>query len=114
MQAMQAQVQAVTEELGALKMEIINLKESHAGLHQSSVDSHAQTSRTIEAIQARVAEIPSMATGKRPTLMEAKQVKVRARPKAEHRRPKADLMRVDALGAFRRPRHPPAGGRMPT
>ena len=73
---MQAQVQAVTEELGALKMEIINLKESHAGLHQSAVDSHAQTSRTIEAIQAKVAEIPSMATGKRPTLMEAKQVSV--------------------------------------
>ena len=73
---MQAQVQAVTEELGALKMEIINLKESHARLHQSAVDSHAQTSRTIEAIQATVAEIPSMATGKRPTLMEAKQFNV--------------------------------------
>ena len=37
-----------------------------------------------------------------------------ARPKAEHRRPKADLMRVDALGAFRRPGHRPAGGRRPT
>ena len=30
------------------------------------------------------------------------------------RRPKADLMRVDALGAFRRPGHRPAGGRRPT
>ena len=40
--------------------------------------------------------------------------KVRARPKAERRRPKADLMRVDALGAFRRPGHRPAGGRRPT
>ena len=39
---------------------------------------------------------------------------VRARPKAERRRPKADLMRVDALGAFRRPGHRPAGGRRPT
>ena len=29
-------------------------------------------------------------------------------------RPKADLMRVDALGAFRRPGHRPAGGRRPT
>ena len=38
----------------------------------------------------------------------------RARPKAERRRPKADLMRVDALGAFRRPGHRPAGGRRPT
>ena len=37
-----------------------------------------------------------------------------ARPKAERRRPKADLMRVDALGAFRRPGHRPAGGRRPT
>ena len=38
----------------------------------------------------------------------------RARPKAERRRPKADLMRVDALGAFRRPGHRPAGGQRPT
>ena len=30
------------------------------------------------------------------------------------RRPKADLLRVDALGAFRRPGHRPAGGRRPT
>ena len=37
-----------------------------------------------------------------------------ARPKAERRRPKADLERVDALGAFRRPGHRPAGGRRPT
>ena len=37
-----------------------------------------------------------------------------ARPKAERRRPKADLERVDGLGAFRRPGHRPAGGRRPT
>ena len=38
----------------------------------------------------------------------------RARPKAERRRPKAVLMRADALGAFRQPGHRPAGGRRPT
>ena len=38
----------------------------------------------------------------------------RGRPKAERRRPKADLLRVDALGAFRRPGHRPAGGRRRT
>ena len=37
-----------------------------------------------------------------------------ARPKAKRRRSKADLMRVDALGTFRRPGHRPAGGRRPT
>ena len=73
---MQAQVQAVTEELGALKMEIVNLKASHAGLHQSAVDSGLQTSRAIEAIQAKVADIPNLATGKRLSLMEPKQVTV--------------------------------------
>ena len=73
---MQAQVQAVTEELGAIKMEIVNLKASHAGLHQSSVDSGLQTSRAIEAIQAKVADLPNLASGKRVTLMEPKQVTV--------------------------------------
>ena len=83
MQAMQSQVQAVTEELGALKAEIVNLKASHAGLHQSAVDSNAQTNRVIgdiagklEAIQAKAAEIPNMAGGKKVTLMEPKQVTV--------------------------------------
>ena len=72
MQAMQAQVQAVTEELGALKAEIVNLKASHAGLHQSSVDSNAQTNRVIgdlagkiEAIQTKAAEIPNMIPGRK-------------------------------------------------
>ena len=70
MQAMQAQVQAVTEELGALKMEIVNIKASHAGLHQSSVDSGLQTSRAIEAIQAKIADLPNLAaSGKRLSLM---------------------------------------------
>ena len=73
---MQAQVQAVTEELGALKMEIVNIKASHAGLHQSAVDSGLQTSRAIEAIQAKIAELPNLANEKRPTLMEPKQVNV--------------------------------------
>ena len=80
---MQSQVQAVTEELGALKAEIVNLKASHAGLHQSSVDSNAQTNRVIgdlagklDAIQAKAAEIPNMAAGKKVTLMEPKQVTV--------------------------------------
>ena len=38
----------------------------------------------------------------------------RARPKAERWRPKADFLRADALGAFRRRGHRPAGGRRPT
>ena len=80
---MQSQVQAVTEELGALKAEIVNLKASHAGLHQSAVDSTAQTNRVIgdiagkiEAIQAKAAELPNMAGGKKVSLMEPKQVTV--------------------------------------
>ena len=39
--------------------------------------------------------------------------RVRARPKAERGRPKADLLRLDALGTFRRPGHRPAEGRRP-
>ena len=80
---MQSQVQAVTEELGALKAEIVNLKASHAGLHQSAVDSNAQTNRVIgdlagrvDAIQTKAAEIPNMVSGKKVTLMEPKQVTV--------------------------------------
>ena len=63
--AMQQQVQALVEELGALKGEIVNLKQSHAGLHQSAVDANGATNRSLseltskmDKIEAKVAEVP--------------------------------------------------------
>ena len=80
---MAQQVRLITDELTLLKAEIVNVKASHAGLHQTTVESGSQTSRTLESINAKVQkledQLPSMAgagAGKRLSLIEPKQMTV--------------------------------------
>ena len=42
MDAMRQQIGLLTEELNQLKSEIVNVKSSHASLHQASVDANTQ------------------------------------------------------------------------
>ena len=81
--ALQQQVQAMVEELGVLKGEIVNLKQSHAGLHQSAVDASGHTNRAlgemaqkVEKIEGKLAEVPGAMGAKKLSLIEPKQVTV--------------------------------------
>ena len=90
MEAVTAQVRALTEELGILKAELVQVKSVHANLHQQAVEAGAQNrsmfadqAGRIEAATKRIDEIASGAEeigGKgafhpKP-LIEAKQVEV--------------------------------------
>ena len=77
--ALQQQVQAMVEELGVLKGEIVNLKQSHAGLHQSAVDANGTTSRAlgematkVERIEGKLSEVPGAIGAKKLSLIEPK------------------------------------------
>ena len=56
-EAVRQQVQVVSEELAAVKNEIINLKAAHAGLHQTSVDANQTTGRSITEITNKLEEL---------------------------------------------------------
>ena len=84
MEAMQGQVQAVIEELTAVKAEIIQLKASHANMHQSGVENNAQAAARYAEQAMKVADIekkiegiggPTGVSNKR-SLIEPKQVAV--------------------------------------
>ena len=81
MEAVRQQVQIVSDEIAAVKNEIINLKAAHAGLHQTSVDASQTTGRSITEITNKLedleAKLPFAGTGfqKKP-LLEPKQVEV--------------------------------------
>ena len=60
--AMQQQVQALIEEVGTLKNEIVNLKQSHAGLHQSAVEANGASSRSIAEIQSKFERLETKIT----------------------------------------------------
>ena len=52
MEQITMQINAITEELGMLKQEIVGVKSSHASLHQQSVDHSVLTAgRSNEAMQ---------------------------------------------------------------
>ena len=81
--AVQQQVQALIEEVGTLKNEIVNLKQAHAGLHQSAVETSGSTNRTlsdihnrVEGLEKKITDIPG--GGKRLALIEPKQINVDA------------------------------------
>ena len=82
MAAVQQQVQALIEEVGTLKNEIVNLKQSHAGLHQSAVESSGSVSRSFADIQSKVESLERKVTdipgpmGKKMSLIEPKQINV--------------------------------------
>ena len=51
MEALNAQVRAVADELNTLRNEIITIKSAHAGLHQSAVEAntgHSQAFREMK------------------------------------------------------------------
>ena len=54
MEAVQAQVRSLTEELNSLRGEIIAVKGAHAVLHQSNVDAGAGNRRAFEEQAARI------------------------------------------------------------
>ena len=55
--AVRQQVQVVVEEISVIKNEIINLKASHAGLHQTSVDASQATGRSITEITNKLDDL---------------------------------------------------------
>ena len=80
---MAQQIRLVTDELTLLKAEIVNVKASHAGLHQSTVESGGQTNRTLDSLNAKVQkledQLPTLGaggSGKRLSLIEPKQMTV--------------------------------------
>ena len=90
MEAMNAQVRALTEELGILKSELVQVKSVHANLHQQAVEAGAHNSRMfaeqagrLEAATKKIDDISNGAGsiggggGFYPKpLIEAKQVEV--------------------------------------
>ena len=90
MQALNAQVTAVTDELATLRAEIIQIKSAHATLHQGAVEAGAQSAKAFEDQAARIVRLEqgigemSRGTGagqgggfaKEKPLIEAKQVSV--------------------------------------
>ena len=79
METVRQQVQVVSDELSAIKGELINLKAAHAGLHQTSVDANQTTGRSITELTSKLEDLetkmPFAGTGfqKKP-LLEPKQV----------------------------------------
>ena len=57
MEAMHGQVQAVVDELTLLKAEIIQLKSSHATMHQASVDGNTQAAARFAEQGTRVMDL---------------------------------------------------------
>ena len=55
--AVRQQVQIVVEEVSVIKNEIINLKASHAGLHQTNVDTTQTYSRSINEITNKLDDL---------------------------------------------------------
>ena len=81
METIRQQIQVVSDELSAVKAEIINIKAAHAGLHQTSVDANQATGRSITELTNKMEDLetkmPFAGTGfqKKP-LLEPKQVEV--------------------------------------
>ena len=87
MDALRAQVTAVTDELSALKQEIVQIKSAHAQLHQSSVDANGQQRALISDQMAKLTEVEkridgvtqsagSLSGAKSKDLIEPKQINV--------------------------------------
>ena len=81
MERLQQQIAVVSEELAAIKSELINVKAAHAGLHQSSVESNTNTTRTLTEVIARIEGIEEKGpvysgAPTRKALIEPKQVQV--------------------------------------
>ena len=102
METVRQQVQVVSDELSALKAEIINLKAAHAGLHQTSTDANQTTGRSITELNNKIEDLetkmPFAGTGfqKKP-LLEPKQVEV-GKFSGGPGEPRAKFLDFDLLG----------------
>ena len=54
MEAMMAQVTAVTDELAVLRSEIVQIKSAHANLHQASVEANTGANKRFGALERRI------------------------------------------------------------
>ena len=57
MDALRQQISVISDEMNQLKAEIIQVKSSHATLHQSSVDSNGQSARSFADVKSRFASL---------------------------------------------------------
>ena len=112
MEQLRAQMQILADEMNSLKAEIVNVKSAHASLHQSTVDSGAQSANKYSEYAARLVGIETKLDSlgleagtfadkgfggpKPPALMKPEQVKVgifhggiAVRPDAQRRNDKA-------------------------
>ena len=53
MEALRAQIRVVTDELNMLKQEIVQVKASHASLHQTTVEASGATARSFAEFRTR-------------------------------------------------------------
>ena len=54
MDVIREQLRSLTDEVGTIRNEIVNMKASHAGLHQSSVEANAAATQTMTEQGARL------------------------------------------------------------
>ena len=57
MEAMRNQIQALTEELNTLRLEVVQTKSSHASLHQSTVEMSTGTARQFSELGEKFAKL---------------------------------------------------------
>ena len=53
MEAIRAQIGVVTDELNMLKQEIVQVKDIHASLHQTTVEANGATARSFAEFRSR-------------------------------------------------------------
>ena len=82
MDALRAQIGVLTDELNTLKAEIVQVKGSHAALHQTSVESFGEARSKIEGLETQLNAVKADAkdlgykdSGRKP-LIKPEQIKV--------------------------------------
>ena len=82
MDALRNQIEVLTNELTTLKAELINVKGTHANLHQQTAEANTNTARTFAEQRARIEALETGGDkgttphGRKP-LIEPKQVEVK-------------------------------------
>ena len=62
MEAVQAQIRTVVDELNTLRNEIVTIKSAHAGLHQSAVEANTGHNQAFREQAGRLDEVESRIT----------------------------------------------------
>ena len=82
MEALRSQIDVLTNELTTLKAELINIKGTHANLHQQTSDANTNTARSFAEQRARIEALEAGGTkdtapfGRKP-LIKPEQVEVK-------------------------------------